>query len=104
MIPANLLTLLPQSFRPWRVLPIGLFLGLAACGGADRTCMDSTQPYLSARNNPPLRIPDGMSAPNTSSALPIPSEDQVAGRPGDGCLADPPSYFRRARWRVRRKK
>ncbi|HEY8538144.1 MAG TPA: nuclear transport factor 2 family protein [Steroidobacteraceae bacterium] len=57
--------------------------------------MDSKEPYLSARNNPPLRIPEGMSAPDRSSALPIPPESQVAStRRTEGCLADPPSYFR----------
>lgn len=77
-----------------RILPIGLCLGLAACGGADRICEDSQQPYLSARNNPPLTIPEGMTSPDRSSALPIPSENQISTeRRSGGCLADPPSYF-----------
>jgi hypothetical protein len=68
---------------------------LAACGGSDRTCNDSKEPYLGARSNPPLRVPDGMSKPNRSEALAIPEAKQAAAQSGrTGCLDEPPSYFR----------
>ena len=67
---------------------------LAACGGSERTCVDPDEPYLAARTNPQLRIPDGMTQPNRSEALAIPAEKQgnKAGR--TACLEEPPSYFR----------
>lgn len=68
---------------------------LAACGGADKTCVDSDEPYLAAANNPPLRVPEGMSAPDRSAALEVPPPAQgQTPRPSSGCLAEPPSYFR----------
>jgi hypothetical protein len=77
-------------------------LVLSACGGADKTCEDSDEPYLAAANNPPLRIPEGMSSPDRSAALEVPPAPaanpngaQNGGkRTGSGCLAEPPSYFR----------
>jgi hypothetical protein len=79
----------------FRIASLTLVLALAACGGRDRTCEDSKEPYLAAVSNPPLRMPDGLSAPDRSSALvvPPPSNNPVP-RAGTGCLADPPSYFR----------
>ena len=68
---------------------------LTACGGADKTCEDSDEPYLAAVSNPPLRVPEGMTSPDRSAALEVPSSDASASkRPGSGCLAEPPSYFR----------
>lgn len=70
-------------------------LALAACGGADKTCEDSNEPYLAAANNAPLRVPEGMSQPDRSAALEVPPPPaQAANRAGSGCLAEPPSYFR----------
>ena len=85
------------AFNAWpllRTLPIGvLALALAACGGADQTCEDSEEAYLSAANNPPLRVPDGMTLPDREAALEVPPPVK-ATRSGSGCLAEPPSYFR----------
>jgi hypothetical protein len=71
---------------------------LSACGGGNDTCIDPDEPYLSARNNAPLRVPEDMTAPNRSEALGIPEEKQApqqhAGR--TSCLDEPPSYFRSA--------
>lgn len=70
-------------------------IALAACGGADKTCEDSEEPYLAAVSNPPLRVPEGMTAPDRSSALEVPPASATpANRAGSGCLAEPPSYFR----------
>lgn len=72
---------------------------LSACFGGSKTCVDpDDEPYLRARNNPPLRTPDGLTTPDRSAALAIPATSPDAGtRPsGSGCLAEPPSYFRSA--------
>ena len=67
---------------------------LAACGGSKQDCVDPEEPYLAARNNPPLQVPDGMTQPNRSEALAIP-EAKPAGAAGrTACLDAPPSYFR----------
>jgi hypothetical protein len=70
---------------------------LAGCGGSDSVCKTTDEPYLTARNNEPLRVPQGMSTPNRSEALAIPdvrSSTQASGR--TSCLDEPPSYFRSA--------
>jgi hypothetical protein len=69
---------------------------LAACGGHDPGCVDPKEPYLAARNNAQLHVPDGMTTPNRAEALAIPDEKAAAGKPGatDACLDSPPSYFR----------
>jgi len=75
---------------------IVLFGTLAACGGEDATCVDNDEPYLTAQDNPRLKIPDGLTQPDRSAALEVPApRAQNDGRSGDkGCLAAAPSYFR----------
>ena len=68
---------------------------LAACGGASHNCDDTDEPYLTARTNAPLRIPDGLTKPDGTSSLTIP-EVKSGSQAGSGCLAEPPSYFRSA--------
>lgn len=83
-----------------RVVPLLIgTLALSACGGGARTCGDPDEPYLAARNNAGLQIPEGLSNPDRAAALKIP--DAPAGASanaqasaGSGCLAEPPSYFR----------
>jgi hypothetical protein len=67
---------------------------LAACGGGKEVvCKEKNEPYLAARNNAMLKVPDGMTQPNRAEALTIP--EPTAGRhTGSGCLDEPPSYFR----------
>ena len=68
---------------------------LAACGGgADKVvCTEKTEPYMASRNNPLLKVPDGMTQPNRTESLAIP--EPTAGRhTSPGCLDEPPSYFR----------
>lgn len=72
---------------------------LSACGGSNKPCIDPDEPYLRARTNPPLRVPDGMTTPDRSAALAIPEGTAPAPPPRtttSGCLAEPPSYFRSA--------
>lgn len=77
------------------VLAAAVLPALAACGGKSRTCVDPDEPYLAARNNAPLKTPEGLTQPDRSAALTIP-EASGTNRSGSGCLADPPSYFRSA--------
>ncbi|MFC4310047.1 hypothetical protein ACFPN2_13230 [Steroidobacter flavus] len=68
---------------------------LTGCFGGDKpaVCVEKEQPYLASRNNPQLKVPDGMTQPNRAEALAIP--EPTAGRhTGTGCLDEPPSYFR----------
>jgi hypothetical protein len=68
---------------------------LAACGGSDPDCIDPKEPYLAARNNPQLQVPDGMTQPNRAEALAIPADKAVPNKSGsNACLDAPPSYFR----------
>jgi hypothetical protein len=68
---------------------------LAACGGSEPKCVDPDEPYLGARNNPQLHVPDGMTQPNRSEALAIPEAKKAANSAGrTACLEAPPSYFR----------
>jgi hypothetical protein len=68
---------------------------LAACGSSEQRCIDPDEPYLAARNNAQLQVPDGMTQPNRAEALTIPAEKAAAGKAGsNACLDAPPSYFR----------
>jgi hypothetical protein len=80
-----------------------LALGLLTLGGCSfwhhhfletNTCNDR-QAYASAGSIPPLKIPAGMSAPDTHAALRIPDLNEPAPPPRsrhDPCLDEPPSY------------
>jgi hypothetical protein len=67
---------------------------LAACGGGEKVvCTEKNEPYMGSRNNPLLKVPDGMTQPNRTESLAIP--EPTAGRhTSPGCLDEPPSYFR----------
>jgi hypothetical protein len=70
---------------------------LAACGGSDTVCTKPDEPYLRARNNPGLHVPEGMTQPNRSEALAIPDTSKAPSQAGRAtCLDEPPSYFRSA--------
>jgi hypothetical protein len=86
----------PPVLRKLRWIAVVLCLPvLAACGGSSgKSCVDPDEPYLSARSNGSLKVPDGMTQPNRSEALAIPA-DKAAGKAGStACLDEPPSYFR----------
>jgi len=54
---------------------------------------------MAAHNNPPLRVPDGLTVPNHSEALAIPETKGGGSAQNSGrtsCLDEPPSYFRSA--------
>jgi uncharacterized lipoprotein len=67
---------------------------LAGCKAIFPSTTDCTErlPYMDAREAAPLRVPDGVDAPNTQAALRIP-EVKTPPRPDDGrCLDYPPRY------------
>lgn len=68
---------------------------LGACSG-EPTCDYSTEAYVTAQSVPTLRAPEGLSTPDRSSTLVIPTPAAEA-KPipiGKGrCLDRPPSYF-----------
>jgi hypothetical protein len=79
----------------WLVLSAITLPLLSACGGSSRTCVDPGEPYLKARNNAGLRVPEGLTQPDRSAALVIPNAAPgSANQSGSGCLAEAPSYFR----------
>ena len=53
------------------------------------------QPYMKATSIPPLKVPEGLDAPDTSHALDVPKLDTPAPpprTPKDPCLSAPPSF------------
>lgn len=48
----------------------------------------------SAINQPPLKVPAGLDAPDTRNAVRVPSLDtpEHPRRPGDACLSAPPDF------------
>jgi uncharacterized lipoprotein len=77
------------------LLCAGVFLLLGGCkamrgGGA----CNKPQPYMGAKSVPPLKIPQGLDAPDTASALKLPTlNEPVAPRSKkDPCLDEPPSF------------
>ena len=78
---------------------LGILLGLLALAGgcallpdANSSC-NKPKPYQAARENPPLRVPEGAIAPDTRGAMRIP-ETTAPQLPRDEgrCLDQPPSY------------
>jgi hypothetical protein len=70
---------------------------LTGCGGgSEAVCPERNDPYLTSRDNPLLKVPDGMSQPNRSEALAIPEVKPGARSGRTSCLDEPPSYFRSA--------
>lgn len=71
---------------------------LAGCSFSP-TCSNEDQPYLEARDQPPLKAPAGMNPPNRAGGLNIPaapSTTSQAARPpreAGQCLDESPSYF-----------
>jgi hypothetical protein len=86
-----------SSVRLASILTVLSSLLLSACGGSSTpTCVDPDEPYLAARNLPPLRSPEGLAQPDGSSSMKIPP-DTAAKQPQPErttCLDEPPSYFR----------
>lgn len=76
-----------------------VLLALGGCKTLHRIAHEDScnkpQPYMRAATIPPLTIPDGLDAPDTSHALVIPKLDTPAPparRLDDPCLSAPPSF------------
>jgi uncharacterized lipoprotein len=61
------------------------------------TCDYVNAPYMNAKEEPSLQVPEGLSAPDHSGALVIPPANEKLSKPAAGkksrCLDRPPSYF-----------
>src|SRR6516164_7029037 len=82
-----------------RIVLLALLLPLA--GGchvfrsASAKACHSPQPYQKAQTVPPLKIPPGLDAPDTTNALRMPTLNEPPPTPRKGaqpCLDEPPSF------------
>jgi len=75
---------------------VAAFALLGACGGhLQAVCRDTDEPYMHARDNAPLKVPEGMAQPNRTESLEIPAPKSDKAKATSGrCLDEPPSYFR----------
>ncbi len=77
-----------------RILLLFGLLALSGCGLFKPTYenCDETPAYAGARELPPLKVPEGVDAPDTRNALKIP-DVATPERPSDGrCIDAPPRY------------
>ena len=90
---------MPVQYRRFvTLLCVSALALLTGCGGSNAVCEEKEEPYQTARNNDPLRIPSGLSEPDRSAAMSIPDTKPAAQPQRDRtrCLDAPPSYFRSA--------
>ncbi len=85
--------------RATMALSAAVLLALSGCKTLHHLTHDDScnkpQPYQRATSIPPLTIPQGLDAPDTSHALDVPKLDEPAPpprRPSDPCLSAPPSF------------
>lgn len=61
---------------------------------SNHTCENPKSEYRLAKEQAPLRVPEGMAKPDRSAALVVPpAAAQQPAPERRGCLEDPPSYF-----------
>jgi hypothetical protein len=81
-----------QSVAAWVLLVTAFLVG----GCSVSACRDS-EAYMASKATDPLRMPEGVEPPDTTSAVNIPGEipDGQGGakRSSDGCLAEPPQFY-----------
>lgn len=88
---------LPASARRLAVCCAVLLPLLTGCFGGSAgpaVCTEKKEPYLASRNNPLIKVPDGMTQPNRAEALAIPDAKAAPASGRTACLDEPPSYFR----------
>ena len=80
-------------------LSAAVLLALGGCKTFHRLAngqsCNKPQPYMRATSIPPLTVPQGLDAPDTSRALDVPKLDEPAPPrrgPNDPCLYAPPSF------------
>jgi uncharacterized lipoprotein len=74
---------------------VPLALLLSACHALRNSSCNAPQVYMQAKSVPPLKIPAGLDAPETTNALRIPALNEPAPpshRAKDPCLDAPPSF------------
>lgn len=78
--------------RRWALLlPVLAFTGCRAIFPSTTDCTER-QPYMDAKEIPPLAVPEGVDMPNAQATLRIPPV-KTPPRPEDGrCLDYPPRY------------
>jgi uncharacterized lipoprotein len=84
----------------WRNVTVMTMVGLALCGchsihRLTSSCNRDTDRYQQAATVPPIKVPAGIDAPDTRSALQIPVLNEPAGPPAgpkDPCLDAPPKF------------
>jgi uncharacterized lipoprotein len=75
------------------LLPVLAFTGACSLLPDAESGCDKPQPYQSAQDAQPLRVPDGAVAPDTRNAMRIPAVNVPQVPAGAGrCLDHPPSY------------
>ncbi len=77
---------------PWLV-PLALVCG--GCHALRGNSCNAPQVYQAAKSGPPLKIPTGLDAPETTNALRIPALNEPAPPPRttkDPCLDAPPPF------------
>jgi len=74
---------------------LSLLSGCHVFRGASAKACHGAQPYQKAQSAPPLKIPPGVDAPDTTNALRLPALNEPAPPPRKGkqpCLDEPPPF------------
>jgi uncharacterized lipoprotein len=77
------------------LLLLPLMCGCHALRNASAKACHNEQPYQKAKTVPPLKIPPGMDAPDTTNALRLPTLNEPPPTPRKGkqpCLDEPPPF------------
>lgn len=85
---------LPPATRLFRILTLGCALVIGGCGVLRESC-NLPQRYEKAESAPPLKIPEGLTPPNTKNSLVIPdvATERRKLTPKDACRDAPPAFF-----------
>jgi uncharacterized lipoprotein len=85
--------MMKAGWRVWVLVPLLVAAGGCRSWGA-KTCHQE-QPYAQAKSVPPLIIPAGLDAPDTTNALRLPQLTEPTPPPRTAkqpCLDEPPSF------------
>jgi uncharacterized lipoprotein len=77
------------------VFLLALLLGTSGCATFRNKSCHEEQAYMKAKTVPPLTIPAGLDAPDTTNALRLPTLNEPAPPPRTGkqpCLDEPPPF------------
>lgn len=74
---------------------LALLFGVSGCATLHNKSCHEQQPYMKAKTAPPLTIPAGLDAPDTTNALRLPTLNEPVPPPRTGkqpCLDEPPPF------------